>query len=66
MRSDMARPRHAKGDEEYSDDEAAQRALEAARRSFTLPYKPMKALVGTTPRARAMAKRKAAKARPKS
>lgn len=58
--------RHAKDDELYSDEEAAQRALEAVRRSFALPYKPQKALVGTTPRAKAMARRKAAKGSPRS
>lgn len=50
--------------EKYSDEEADRRAFAAIQRSFTLPYKPMKALVGTTPRAKAMAKRKAAKGSP--
>jgi hypothetical protein len=53
-----------KSDDQYTDEEAAQRAFAAIQRSFTLPYKPMKALVGTTPRAKAMAKRKAAKGSP--
>jgi hypothetical protein len=50
--------------EEYSDEEAKRRAEEAIRRSFSLPHKPRKQYVGTTPRAKAMARRKAAKGRP--
>ena len=52
--------------DEYSEEEAAQRALEAIRRSFTLPHKTLKDFVGKTSRARAMAKRKDAKGSPKS
>jgi hypothetical protein len=52
-------------DECYTDEEAERRAREAIRRSFEMPYKPQKELVGKTPRARAR-KRKAAKAPPRS
>jgi hypothetical protein len=52
-------------DDEYSDQEAAKRAEEAIRRSFAMPHTPHKSLVGTTPRAKAMARRKA-KGSPKS
>jgi hypothetical protein len=45
-----------KSDDEYSPEEADRRAREAIRRSFEMPYKPQKELVGKTPRAR---KRKA-------
>ena len=38
-------------DDQYSDDEAERRSREAIRRSFELPYKPHKELVGKTPRA---------------
>lgn len=54
-----------KDDEQYSDEEAAERALAAIRRSFTLPYKPMKEYVGKTPRAKAMARKRKAKGPPK-
>lgn len=50
----------------YSDAEAARRAEEAIRRSFKMPHKPHKALVGTTPRARALARQRAAKGSPKA
>jgi hypothetical protein len=50
---------------EYSPQETERRAHEAIRRSFEIPYKPQKELVGKTPRARAR-KRKAAKGPPKS
>jgi hypothetical protein len=50
---------------EYSEKEAERRAAEAIRRSFAMPYKPHKELVGKTPRARAAARRKA-KGSPKS
>ena len=52
--------------EEYSGEEAAQRAFEAARRSFALPHKTLKDFVGTTPRAKAMARTRKAKGSPKS
>ena len=39
--------------ETYSDEEAERRANKAIRRSFEMPYKPHKELVGKTPRARA-------------
>jgi len=35
-----------KPDQQYSDEEAERRAREAIRRSFELPYKPQKELVG--------------------
>jgi hypothetical protein len=50
-------------DEQYTEEEAERRAKEAIARSFTMPYKPQKELVGKTPRAR---KRKTTKAPPKS
>jgi hypothetical protein len=53
-------------DDEYTPEEAERRALEAIRRSFTMPHKPLKEFVGKTPRAKAMAKRKAAKGSPKA
>jgi hypothetical protein len=53
-----------KENDQYSDEEAEKRATEALRCALTTPYKPQKALVGKTPRARAM-KRKA-KGRSKS
>jgi hypothetical protein len=52
-------------DDQYSEEETERRAREAIRRSFEMPYKPQKELVGRTPRARAR-KRKAAKGSPKS
>jgi hypothetical protein len=51
---------------EYSEEEAAKRAEEAIRRSFSMPHKPNKELVGSTPRAKATARRKAAKGSPRS
>ena len=48
-----------KKEPEYSDEEAAKRAEAAIRRSFSLPHKPRKALVGTTPRAKAQQQRRA-------
>ncbi len=53
-------------DETYSAKEAERRALEAIRRSFTMPHKPLKDFVGTTPRAKAMARKRKAKKSPKS
>jgi hypothetical protein len=48
---------HAKEpDDQYSDKEAERRAREAIRRSFEMPYKPHKELVGTTQRAKKMRK----------
>jgi hypothetical protein len=52
--------------QEFSDEEAARRALEAIRRSFTMPHKPLKDFVGSTPRAKAMALKRKAKSPPKS
>jgi hypothetical protein len=46
-------------DESYSDEETERRATDALRRALTTPYKPQKAYVGKTKRA------KAAKRRPK-
>ena len=55
-----------KPSDEYSEEEAARRAFEAAQRSFTLPHKTLKDFVGKTPRAKAMARRRKAKGSPKS
>lgn len=33
-------------DDQYSDEEAERRAREAIRRSFEMPYKPQKELIG--------------------
>jgi hypothetical protein len=54
-----------KPNEEYSDEETERRSREAIERSFEMPYKPQKELVGTTSRARTR-KRKAPKDPPKS
>jgi hypothetical protein len=61
----MPKPRNDT-DPEYSPEETERRAREAIRRSFEMPHKPQKELVGKTPRARAARKRKAAKGSPKS
>jgi hypothetical protein len=45
-------------DNEYSDQEAERRAREAIKRSFEIPYKPQSTLVGKTPRAKAMARKR--------
>jgi hypothetical protein len=50
--------------DEYTPEEAARRTDELVRRAFALPHNPLKQVVGTTPRAKAMARRKAAKGRP--
>ena len=59
----MKQPRP--NEDEVSEEEAERIAREAIRRSFKLPYKPHKELVGKTPRAHAR-KRKAAKDSPKT
>jgi len=41
-----------KESEEYSPEETERRARDAIRRSFEMPYKPQKELVGKTRRAR--------------
>jgi hypothetical protein len=51
-------------EDEYSPEETERRAKAAIRRSFEMPYKPQKELVGKTPRARAR-KPKSAKSSPK-
>lgn len=51
----MAKPKQ----DEFSAEETERRARDAIRRSFKMPYKPHKELIGKTPRARAMAQRKA-------
>ena len=56
-------PKH---DDQYGDDEAERRTREAIQRSFQMPYKPHKELVGKTRRARAMASKRKAKGSPKS
>jgi len=53
--------------DEYSDKEAARRAEEAIRRSFAMPPKPQRKLVGKTPGARGIAqRRRRAKTAPKA
>lgn len=52
-------------EESYGPEETERRAREAIRRSFEMPYKPQKELVGKTPRAKAR-KRERAKGSPKS
>jgi hypothetical protein len=52
--------------EQYSEEEAARRFKEAIQRAVTTPHKPQKELVGKTLRAKTMARRRAAKADPKS
>jgi hypothetical protein len=52
--------------DEYSDEETERRMREGIRRAFDTPHKPYKTLVGTTPRAKAASRRKAAKGSPKS
>ncbi len=54
-------PQSGKDGDEYSPEEAARRTEELIRRAFALPHKPLKQMVGITPRAKAMARRKAAK-----
>lgn len=51
---------------DYSPEEAARRMDELVRRAFALPHKPLKQFVGTTARAKTLARRKAAKGSPKS
>jgi hypothetical protein len=45
-------------DDGYSDKDAERRAREAIERSFAMPYKPQKELVGNTLRARARKQKK--------
>jgi len=54
-------------DESYSDEETERRAREAIRRSFEMPHKPQKEMVGTVGR-RAQNKRgtKPSKSAPKA
>lgn len=42
-------------DDDFTDEEAASRAIEAIRRAFQATHIPLKAMKGTTPRAKAMA-----------
>ncbi|MDE2232504.1 MAG: hypothetical protein KGJ90_00030 [Patescibacteria group bacterium] len=51
---------------EYSDNEAAKRAEEAIRRSFTMPHVPRKSMVPITPQGRAQQNRRASRGSPKS
>lgn len=44
--------------EQYTPEQIEQRALEMVRRSFTLPHKTAKDFKGTTPRAKAMARKR--------
>jgi len=55
-----------KENNEYPPEEAERRYLAAIRRGLNTPHKPLKDFVGTTPRAKAMARRRKAKASPKS
>lgn len=48
----------SKVDEQYTEAEAERRAREAIERSFSMPYKPQKELVGKTPRALARKRKK--------
>jgi hypothetical protein len=50
-----------KADDQYSDDEAERRARDAIRRSFEMPYKPHKEMVGKVGRS---AQRKRAVSKP--
>jgi len=54
-----------KDDDQYTAEEAERRAREAIRRSFQMPYKRQKELVGKTERARGRA-RKPSKNPPKA
>jgi hypothetical protein len=47
-------------EDQYSDEEAERRYLAALRRGLNTPHKPLKEFVGTTDRAKAMAKKKRA------
>lgn len=48
-------------DDEYSPKETERRARDLISRSFAMPYKPHKELVGTTERAKKMAEKKKAR-----
>ncbi len=56
----------SKNEDHYSPEEAARRMDELVRRAFALPHKPRKQFEGTTPRAKSMARAKAAKGSPRS
>jgi len=56
----------AKAKDEFTPEETARRAEELIRRSFAIPHKPRKLFEGTTPRAKALARRKRAKGSPRS
>ena len=47
--------------DQYSDKEIERRARNMISRSFSMPYKPQKDLVGTTERAKKMAQKKKAR-----
>jgi hypothetical protein len=49
----MERKKPSEPNKDYNDEETDRRAREAIARSFTMPYKRHKELVGTTQRARA-------------
>ena len=55
----MPRQRREKDDTEYTPEEAERRFHEAIRRAVTTPHKPLKEFIGTTDRARSMARQKA-------
>jgi hypothetical protein len=52
--------------EAFESQKAALRAADAIRRAFQTKHVPLKAVKGTTPRAKAMAAKRAAKNRPAS
>jgi hypothetical protein len=52
--------------DEYSDEEAERRTVELIKRARSVQPKSLKDFVGTTPRAKAMARRRRAKGPPKS
>jgi len=52
--------------EEYSSEEGQRRAERALRYALTTPYKPHSELVGKTPRARAMKRKRKAKGSPEA
>lgn len=48
----------SKESEQYNDEEAERRFVAALRRGLNTPHKPLKEFVGTTPRAKMMARRR--------
>lgn len=54
----IIRRRMSKESEQYNDEEAERRFVAALRRGLNTPHKPLKEFVGTTPRAKMMARRR--------